>query len=337
MKTLSVLLGLFLSLNVIADEGIKYAPRQKVVKGSPLLTCVSANFQNKKPVSSSKCGSVARHTANFFKKNSRGLLNFRTKSSALSLNQNSNHKNYRAAVDTIKKKWPSDYWMVPGKPGNTSNAGGKTAHLIGTLYRTGDHEVGHLLGLGHAGRYIKTKGKWHLDHYGDGSSVMGKFPSAFLTAPQYYALGWLRQDEAALYVPEQKTYELRRINAFDAKGLAVVIVNPRYFFGQDDPNTKQTRKAFIAFPIGCKGACVSLYLATGQGNGTQKIKQFGKEYTDKRFTGLHVKVLDFKDNKVKISVGFDPTVIAPLEIEAIPSDQCPDDEDEDEPEHDVVL
>lgn len=330
MKTLSVLVGLLLSLNSIADEGIKYAPRQKVVKGSPLLTCVSANFQNKKPVSASKCGSVARHTANFFKRNSRGLLTFRTKSAALALKQNSNHKNYRAAVDTIKGKWKSDYWMVPGKPGNVSNAGGKTAHLVGTLYRTGDHEVGHLLGLGHSGRYIKEKGKWHLDSYGDGSSVMGRFPSAFLTAPQYYSLGWLPENEAAMWEPG-KTYTIKRTSNFTPdSGLVTVIVLPKFFFGKDGsvPSDPNQRKAFVAWPPKCFGKtnqCLALYLAVGQGGGTQKIATFGKEYYDTRFTGLHIKALESSTSQIKVSIDFapKPSMVQEVDLDTILSSKAP--------------
>jgi hypothetical protein len=35
------------------------------------------------------------------------------------------------------------------------------------------------------------------------------------------------------------------------------------------------------------------------------VKVFGKEYYDEDFTGLHIKVLSYSDNKVTLSIDFD--------------------------------
>ncbi len=187
-----------------------------------------------------------------------------------------------------------------------SNAGSGVAHIQNLLYRDGQHEVGHLLGLGHAGVYKDGV----LDQYGDGKSVMGRFPSPDLTAPQYYSRGWLFEEEAAIYRPGE-TYELRRITDLDKRSLATVIVKASNFkktppalasLAAKTPKPPKPRDAFLSFPPECDG-CIAIHLSNG--SSSQKIVTFGSEYYDDQFTGLHVKILDKANGKVKIAVDFE--------------------------------
>ena len=86
----------------------------------------------------------------------------------------------------IIKKFPNfDLYVIVNSKNSVSHAGNKVAHLKNTLIRTGAHEVGHLLGLGHSNRMINGK----VEYYEDNFSVMGKYPSNTLAGPQYEYLG----------------------------------------------------------------------------------------------------------------------------------------------------
>lgn len=292
---------------------IFYAPVQKMVRGNPTLTCVGIEYQDskEKAISASKCASMARQVEAFYQRASRGNLQFKPKGVALKVPFDAKPANYMKAVALAKQKFKSDYYMVTGNFG-TSHAGSKTAYLRGSLYRDAQHEVGHLLGLGHAGSYRDGK----LEAYGDGGSVMGKFPSNSLTAPQYYSRGWLPEEEALLYVPPSEPglsngYRLKQITDFGKNYPSLIVVNPKYFNGRDPDALpapdKDARKAYISFPSKCfNGAkeCVAIHLGIGNGAGTQKVATFTKEYYDERFTGLHVKVMDVSNGTVYVVVDF---------------------------------
>lgn len=324
---------LFLALLLTAPfafaDDYQYAPRPKPVQGNRQLTCVGVKYEAEpgSAVSASKCKSVANQTKIFYERASRGLLKFDTKGGQVSVPGKKNSANYKKAVDKAKAQYPgADFWQVIGNPG-TSHAGGKVAYLKGTLYRDAQHETGHLLGLGHAGRYVKDGSKWVLEAYGDGQSVMGRFPSSTLTAPQYYSRGWLLEKEAAMYVPGQ-VYEIKKVDNFSKTMLALVIVDPKYFkpdaaaqpveelaaeldFDADlvpvAAESDNQRKAYVSYPPNgtCeKDPCLSIHLAIANGGGTQKVATFGQEYTDERFTGMHVKVLSKTSDSVKFTIDF---------------------------------
>jgi len=304
----------------------KYAPRPKPVAGTKTLTCIAIVWKDQKQgATAQQCKNVVNSTAAFFKTSSRGLLVLKPSGAhAIKVDLNHAAKNLYPAEKLVIAKVPKAdmYQIINNNVRNYSNAGKGVAHLQNPLLRTAHHEVGHLLGLDHAGVYKKDGQKWELDAYGDGKSVMGKFPSETLTAPQYYAQGWLREDEVAMYEPGN-TYDLRRINDFDGTGLAAVLVSAELFKGggnvaevnaDDDVEEEPTmaalkakpraRDAFVSVPPGCEKACFAIHLSSR--GGSQQIITHHSEYYDEHFTGLHVKIVDFNKGNVKVMIDFKP-------------------------------
>lgn len=275
-----------------ATEVYKYAPRPTPMQGTRTLTCLGLKYQDTEAhTDAAKCKAMANRTADFYRRNSRGLLQLKGSGFQVNVPYDGKASNfYPAEKFAIDKHKGFDLYQVVGILG-TSHSGNHVAHLRGTLQRDADHEVGHLLGLGHAGAYKEVNGKLALEAYRDGGSVMGKFPSDALTAPQYYFLGWLPEKEAALYEPG-KTYQLKKIVNFGGSGLAVVIVR------------KEGRDAFISWPNKCENdPCLALHL--GEKGGSQRVKMFGKEYYDTEFTGLHIKMVSSDGATVKVTIDYD--------------------------------
>ncbi len=316
--------AIFLILSMVAPAGsaaYMFAPVQKPVSGTPTLSCIGIKYQDlDRHTSGGEASSMCHQIEDFYRRNSRGALQFKTAGYQVNVPLDGGHHSVNQAERLAIAAHPnSDMYAIVTMFINTSHAGAGVAHLGTALASTATHEVGHLLGLGHAGRYELEAGKWHLDAYGDGQSVMSRYPSAWLTAPQYYHQGWLPKEEAALYVAGQ-TYELKRINDFDGPGLATVIVDSSLFQPNVDAIADtakgKARDAFISFPTGCKGGCVAIHLAND--GGSQKVKTFGHEYYDERFTGLHVKVIAAVGNLISISVDFDKKpagVVDPADID----------------------
>jgi len=171
-----------------------FAPRRKPVKGVKTLAVLSIKWADQKRYASSgACRNMANQVRKFYLKNSRGMLQFKiVKTAVVRVPYKSARKNINKAEVYCRRRVKADiYCIINNGVRGYSNAGGNTAHLRGALARTGNHEVGHLLGLGHSGRYYRVKNKWKFENYGDRQSVMGKYASSLLTAPQYYHQGWL--------------------------------------------------------------------------------------------------------------------------------------------------
>jgi hypothetical protein len=174
----------------------------------------------------------------------------------------------------------------------TSHSGKKIAYLNTPLYSVANHEVGHLLGLGHAGSYNNDK----LNNYGDSTSAMSMYPSPCFTAPQYYHLGWLPKKEVALF-ENGKVYIIKKINAFKTSGLSAVMIPKKVLNGQRD--------AFVSYPWVKKGG-TNLALHLAKNGSSQMVKLFGNEYHDKRFTGLKITKLGMVNDKIKMRITLEP-------------------------------
>lgn len=324
----------------VAESPYIYAKRPRPFQGTIDLCCVAVEFKDtKKGPSVASCKTMGNQIAEFYNRNSRGLLKIRVKAYKKKVAVNGSRKSLRQAEQAILKQYKSADLFAVVSTHTGPHAGGKIAHLPGTLVSTARHEFGHLIDFSHSGQYEENE-KFELDNTGDRDSVMSRHPSNFLTAPQYFNKGWMPEEEAVMYEPG-RIYKLKRITAFDQEGVAVVIVPNKYFrtsavndedanFEDDsddeivhfeeadefviesDAEAKQekrkgprgptkVRDLYVSFPPGIDEGVV-LHLSSG--GASQKIKTVMNEFTDHRLTGAHVKILGKQDNQVIFSLDF---------------------------------
>ena len=295
------------------QEKIAKLPRKKPVLGLKKLACVGISYTQpiNDFVTAARCKDGAKNVAEFYQSMSRGKVKFDVAGYHMDYPGDA-WKTFEAAAQLAKKKFKADYYIVPSifrKGGNHASGG-----ICWVIQMTGwvwKHELGHLLGLGHTGKYVYDKqGKPKLEPYNDKDSVMGNSGFAGLTAPQFYTKDWLRADEVQLAPALGGTFELRKIMNLKGKGLATVVVVGR-----------NARPLFLSFPPKCKGACVALHLSSG--GGSQRIAITQDEFYDDDFTGAHVKVLPgAAAGKVRFSLDFEKkptafknTMLAPDEAD----------------------
>jgi hypothetical protein len=309
MKSLT---AIFLSFVVSAPIFAYYdLAKPKVVVGARSLFCASIEYLDKKNVpSEAAVKNLCNSIQTFYTRNSRNLLNFKVKSAKVAVPCKDN-RNWDCVKRSVKSKFPNFdmYVLVVGPKIGSSHAGGGVAWMYGTLGRDGQHEVGHLLGLGHAGRYIWERGKKTptLEAYKDGESVMGRFSSSTLTGPQYRWLSWLPKSEIAVYNPDRKgeVFEIKRVTDTKQQMLSLVGIPVEYSWGKnpDKPAENPHRDTFISFNTKCD-MCLTLHLSMG--GGSQKVAMIGDEYFDDYFTGVHITILEKSKAKISFTIDFDP-------------------------------
>lgn len=294
---------------IAASNVIPRPPMHKNI-GTRKLLCIGVKYSTGQIAAAKPgCSNLAGILTDFWGRNSRGALKIVGSGSDPfdsglpgqskdGLTYKQARASYNKAVNMIKGKIGGyNYYVIPGIY-TGPHAGGKVAHVKSTQAMTAEHETGHLIGLGHAGAYSYKGGKPELNAYGDTDSIMGRIISKYITAPQYYWLGWLKEAEIADYDPAVPYYDLGKIG--DWNGLQTVIVRPK---------DKGGKWAFVS-ATRCGGnkndpACATLHLATG--GGSQKVFEVKEEGFDTYFTDLHVKVLKaLGGGKIRVAIDYEP-------------------------------
>ncbi len=121
---------------------------------------------------------------------------------------------------------------------------------------------------------------------------MSRMPSGTLTSPQYYHLGWTRDDEVRVITRKELEKgpviaKIKKLNS-SSEGISTVIYVPQ----------EGGKCGFISCPQSIEG--LALHLSSG--GSSQLVKKFGKEYYDNHFTGLEITTLENIDDVRTISI-----------------------------------
>lgn len=272
-------------LPTLTPDQVIPMPPQKPHSGTPKLTCVSIKYSDGRQLTTeAKCLANAQMVSDFYDHNSRGKLKFEAKAGQVSAPYPSTASGEGNDMALIKKAFPSDYWILPRVCSTASHAGSKIAWICGQLIYDSSHEVGHLISLEHAGSYLTPDGSYN--EYGDHESVMSRYNSNLLTAPQYYWEGWTPPSEVALFTGKTTEYMLKKVNDFSGPGLSTVAV-PHEVMGDE-------RDGFISFSNG-----IEFHLAN-PGGGSALVQRGITDYKDP--SGLEIKLISKTPSAITFSV-----------------------------------
>lgn len=247
----------------------------------------------KRFVDKGECHRIAVAVKNFYEKNSRSLIKFIIDYKVIKVDLNSSKHNLKEAERICKQGISDDtiHLIINNFERFTSHTTGNICHLRNGLIQTACHETGHVLDLGHSGSYMKTG---RLDLYGDPQSVMGRFSSKWLNAPQLYYKGWLPEKEVIYYNGIDNTFTLKKINNFDQEGCSIVVIK------------REGRYICISYPSNGNNV-LSLHLFNK--GSSQLVRTFGKEFTDNRFTKLKITKTNYNKEKNTITFKIDQELL----------------------------
>ncbi len=298
-----------------APTPIVWHQKQKPQLGKRDLICAAVQYTSGPSTSLSACERMAKSGANFYKDQSRSRLQLHPKAVLYQSTQAAGGPGAAAAANYFRKKYPTALILLPNMWYAGSAHAGQRVAWLNKYGRDGGgsltHELGHLLALGHCGRYVggnPAEGNFgKLDHYGGGGCVMSGLAGNHLDPSQYIHIDWLKDSEYSVHDGiGTKEYELRKISAINGtKGMLTVVIPPVLMSGD-----RNGRAGYIAYSDKCiKDPCLAFYLALG--GGSQRVIIFGKEFWHKP-SGLRIRRLNEDQALVKISVTFDRATPSPL-------------------------
>lgn len=291
MKIIALLFAL---LSQMSSANVPPLPEQKVNVGKKTLYCVVVQWTNPNIGSAASCKSMGEYVADFYSRNSRGKLVLNPMVGSVSTGIAGTAANTSVGEKLTKQKITSDYYIIPNKFYGGDNSGLGVAHLSQILDTVATHETGHLLSLGHCTR---------ADHSGccDKGSIMNPDAKAsgFLTAPQYYFLGWTAPSEYILWDGTVTAFMLQNPLKADGK-LSTVIIPPQIM-----TEGGHQKYAFLSFPPVCDSGkpCAALHLVADPGN-SQLIKEVdaGNTFYDSQYTGVNLVVGQVINGALKVTM-----------------------------------
>ena len=300
--------------NTVDDTAIitpvgTYLPPQKMKSGTYRVACVGIKWLNydRPAASAQQCRSLVSALNRYYSKNSRGKVTLLSAGGFThEAGLNANGKNLRKVEAEIRQLYRADLHVIPSII-TYPHANNRIAHVKSASFMTAAHEMGHLLGQAHSGAYLYNRdgtpqrnkdGRYVFLSYGDDSSIMGRVLSGYLTPPQYWRVGWLPKDEYAIYNPATPTYELKRLNEVDRKGVSTVII----------PSVeKGGHSIFVSVSRRRGHDLVSVHLS--RGTDSRRVIRFGGDaYDDVYFTGLKLRVLERTPQSVRITIEQGPVL-----------------------------